>query len=454
MTKQSKRFPLVAMMLTLALGISTTGCEDEDNVHTLGNWVNLDTNLPGTPRGGAVCFQIERNGEQIAYIGTGANTANTEERERFRDFFQVTPDRKGGITYSGKWINSGEGVSSMPDNAPQRNGAVAFTLNGKGYVGLGYTGTRYLNDFWEFDPAGVPDSAQYNLSEDDPFFGVDTDGDGVKENSYGSYKTYKSTYSQMTDEARENFAKNQTGKWTRVANFPGDTCRYAVAFVLHSNTDNKDYAYVGTGEDGESNYLSDFFRFDGKDWKRVTNCKMPRAQASVFTVTINGTNYAYLVGGVNSGAVATLERFNGDEISDNGQIGVWEQLNKTKDATRETFDDDYTGLAAYGATSFVLPDRQKAYITTGGQGSAGKLTWEYDPIGDYWVQKTSFEGAARRFAVSFVFKQLNPKTGIEQYIPYVTTGTDVALTTTATGGYFYSDTWFFNPYQGWDSHDN
>ena len=442
MTKQSKRFSLVAIMLTLALGISTTSCEDEDNVHTLGNWVNLYTNMPGSPRGGAVCFQIG----QKAYVGAGANTANTEEKERFRDFFSVIPDGKGGITYSGKWINSGKGVSPMPDNCPQRNGAVAFALNGKGYVGLGYTGSRYLNDFWEYDPSGVPEHAQYDIDETDDFFS----------NGYGSFASYKSTYSQMTTSAQAvlDAGSEQTGKWSKIADFPGDTCRYAVAFVLHSNKDNKDYAYVGTGEDGESNYLSDFFRFDGENWERVSNCKMNRAQACAFVMEIDGTEYAYLVGGVNSGAVVSLERFNGDEIDSEGNIGVWEQMNKMKDATRQTFDDDYTGLSVYGATSFVLPDRQKAYITTGGQGSAGKLTWEYEPIGDYWVQKTSFEGDARRFAVSFVFKQPNSKTGSEQYVPYITTGTSAALTTTGTGGAFYQDTWFFNPYQGWDSHDN
>ncbi len=439
MTKQSKRFTLVAMMLAMALGVSTTSCEDEDNVHTLGNWINLYTDMPGTPRGGAVCFQIG----QKAYIGTGANTANTEENERFRDFYMVTPDGNGGIKYTGKWQNSGTTISSMPDNAPARNGAVAFVLNGKGYVGLGYTGSRYLNDFWEFDPEGTPSTEQYNLSEDDDFF----------KNGYGSYASYVSTYSKMTSEAKAKLdAGTPTGRWKRILDYPGDTCRYAVAFVL-KNTDGKEYAYVGTGEDGESNYLSDFFRFDGENWERVSNCKRTRAQASTFVMEIDGVEYAYLVGGVNSGAVVSLERFNPNVLDEDGNIGQWETLQLMKDATRETFDDDYTGLAVYGATAFVLKDRQKAYITTGGVGSAGVLTWEYDPIGDYWVQKTSFEGYARRFAVSFVFEQQNSKTGGMQDVPYVATGTNAQLTTTATGGSFYCDTWRFNPYQGWDSHD-
>ena len=40
--------------------------------------------------------------------------------------------------------------ASMPGTA--RNSAVAFTVNGKGYLGTGYDGENYLKDFWEYDP--------------------------------------------------------------------------------------------------------------------------------------------------------------------------------------------------------------------------------------------------------------------------------------------------------------
>lgn len=33
-----------------------------------------------------------------------------------------------------------------------RNSAVARTSDGKGYLGTGYDGKNYLNDFWEYDP--------------------------------------------------------------------------------------------------------------------------------------------------------------------------------------------------------------------------------------------------------------------------------------------------------------
>ena len=35
-----------------------------------------------------------------------------------------------------------------------RSAAVAFTVNGKGYVGMGYSSVlnQYLDDIWEYDP--------------------------------------------------------------------------------------------------------------------------------------------------------------------------------------------------------------------------------------------------------------------------------------------------------------
>ncbi len=69
----------------------------------------------------------------------------------------------------------------------------------KGYVGTGYDGFNYLNDFYEFDPV--------------------------------------------------------LNAWTQKANFPGSPRYEAVAFGLGS------FGYVGTGFDG-SNALKDFYQYD------------------------------------------------------------------------------------------------------------------------------------------------------------------------------------------------
>ncbi len=349
-----------------AAALVFTGCEDEDNEELMGNWVETTYDFPGTRRGGAVCFVIDN----VAYVGTGANTNKTEEKERYRDFYSCTPNGEG-LVWSERYDRTGQGVKSMPDEAAARNGAVAFSINGKGYVGTGFDGNNYCRDFWEYDP--------------------------------------------------------ETNDWTQIADYPGDSCRYAVAFVIDN------IAYVGTGEDWDNNVLSDFYKFDGTTWEAIPSIGRPRCQASAFVYNGKG----YVIGGNNNGAVDWFQCYN-------PETNQWETLRRISDRTKEQFDDDYT-LAAYGCTAFVLGD--KGYITTGGSGYAGNATWEYDFEYDYWVQRTSFEGSSRKFAVSFVLDH----DGRE--VPYVTTGTSSDITTTASGGTFFSDTWYFNPYESYESLD-
>ncbi len=356
---------LIAALLVATLAF--TGCEDEDNEDLMGNWVETTYDFPGTRRGGAVCFVIDN----VAYVGTGANTNKTEEKERYRDFYSCSANGNS-LVWSARYDRTGTGIASMPDEAPARNGAVGFALNGKGYVGTGYDGTNYLRDFWEYDP--------------------------------------------------------EANSWTQVADYPGDSCRYAVAFVIG------DYAYVGTGEDWDDNVLNDFYRFDGTTWEAIANIGRPRSQATSFVYNGKG----YVVGGKNNGAVDWYQCYN-------PETDEWEELRRIANRTEQMYDDDYT-LAAYGCTSFVLGT--KGYITTGGAGTAGTATWEYDFEDDYWVQRTSFEGSNRKFAVSFVLTM-----GNGQDVPYVTTGTSSDISTTGSGGSFYSDTWLFNPYEAYEELD-
>ncbi len=419
MKRKSTRFIVASAMLTIVFGASFTSCKDDDEKVLIGNWVELTDINPLIERGSAVCFQIG----QTAYLGTGVNTLRADERSYFRDFTSVTTDGSGGITWSDVWeYNGDKGVSSMPDAAGQRFGAVAFALNGKGYVGLGYNGSNCLCDFWEFDPNGTPSADQYDLCEE----------------YKTSHPTYVSTLDKMREEARAKVGSAATGRWRRMADYPGDSCRYAVAFVVHSNKTGKDYAYVGTGESGNMSYINNFYRFDGERWEPAPACNVNRSQATAFVMNIDGIDYAYLLGGIGAnGYMYRLERFNAD-------TETWEDYKVNGDTTLLT-------LAA--ATSFVLPDRQKAYVTTGGADYAGNVTVEYDPIEERWTQRTAFEGSPRGYANSFVLQQPSSETGELQYIPYVTLGSSVQTFGIGSGGAFYDDVWLFEPSQGYNEHD-
>ncbi|HTL09836.1 MAG TPA: hypothetical protein VL307_16295, partial [Chitinophagaceae bacterium] len=67
----------------------------------------------------------------------------------------------------------------------------------------------------------------------------------------------------------------------------------------------------------------------------------------------------------------------------------------------ETFDDSYT-IVRSNAAAFIIGD--KAYITTGENGSILKTTWEYDFAFDVWTLKTPWEGLERTGAVGFTVK--------------------------------------------------
>ncbi|MDO4462339.1 MAG: hypothetical protein Q4C30_07585 [Bacteroidia bacterium] len=428
MAKHSKYFALLAI---LSLGaVCFTSCEDEDNEELMGNWVDSRTAFAGSERGGAVCFTIDN----VAYIGTGANTINPENRDRYTDFFTCRPvlgQGNGTIAYSAPGAIAPMPKYNKDGVTSARNGAVAFALNGKGYVGTGYNGITYLKDFWEFDPE--------------------------RQKSFDALE-----YKNASDAKKREIEASDNYPWKQVKDYEGDTCRYAVAFVIpgtsvmsdgtiaQNTKSGKDLAFVGTGEDCISIKKSDFYSFDGENWESVTSIGEPRAQAAAFVA--EGYNaegklqlYGYVAGGIASKPVIGFQRYN-------AMTNEWEHLNDLADQTIGSFDDDYRNLAISGSTSFVVngrdPYSQRAYLATGGPGTYGTYCWEYNPYYDYWIQKTSFEGTARRFAVSFVLQFPNPwHDGEQMEVPFVATGTTGSLNSVGVEGNFFSDTWYFRPYE-------
>ncbi len=155
----------------------------------------------GIARSNAVCFVI--NG--FAYIGTGKST------HVLSDWIIYDPVEAAKDKPNNGWRQ----LQTIPGGAKARQGAVAFTLNGVGYFGLGVTedGT-FLDDFWAFTP-----------DRDDP----------------------------------------ASGTWQQRAFFKGGPRANAVAFVIGEQ------AYVGTGDNiigdmYEGPYtgqiFNDFYRYD------------------------------------------------------------------------------------------------------------------------------------------------------------------------------------------------
>jgi N-acetylneuraminic acid mutarotase len=145
-------------------------------------WSQL-TNFPGIARVGAVCCT---NGEHV-YFGTGYATISLDDWwEYFPDTdswkqLKAMPDkgRENGLSFcidnryfvsTGRYFhgmltggniksdileyNPGLNVWYERGNIPngKRENAIAFTINGKGYIGFGENDSTVLNDFWSFEP--------------------------------------------------------------------------------------------------------------------------------------------------------------------------------------------------------------------------------------------------------------------------------------------------------------
>ncbi len=211
------------LLAFFALSLLITSCGNDNDRD--GNWIKR-ADYKGADRGGAVSFTIGND----VYVGLGY-----AEGEYFSSFYKYNADNNG-------WTLA----TPFPteDGAISRREAVAFSINGKGYVGLGVDENNdNLKDFWEFDPVA------------------------------------KTWIELVGDKA-----------------FPGTKRQGAVAFAFDNNI-----AYVGTGNgslDGDDhNNLSDFYKFDGNVW--LENETYGGSKTSDATTFVIG-NKAYLISGRNN----------------------------------------------------------------------------------------------------------------------------------------------------------
>ncbi len=172
-------------------------------------------------RSGTICFVLNSR----AYIGTGKSQSGAHHNWFVFDPALAASEKPKDITNS---FRSVSGAPKIP-----RTGAVSFTLNGRGYFGLGTNGKgTFYKDFWMFVP-----------HKQDP-----------------------------TD-----------GNWQRISDFPGRPRANAVAFTIGQ------FAYVGTGDDlvslqNEANFMqkegawsgtvyNDFYRYNPyiNSWRKVAD---------------------------------------------------------------------------------------------------------------------------------------------------------------------------------------
>jgi len=297
----------------------------------------------------------------------------------------------------GEWYkkSSYEGVA--------RSGAVAFVIDGKAYVGTGYDGEKWRNDFYRYDtdknnwykiadfPGAARSAAVAFAIDGKGYVGTGYDGENYLKDFYA--------YDPMDD------------SWSPVADFQGSARFEAASFTIDN------FGYVGTGYDG--NYLKDMYAYDPQtdSWIQKASYSGDKL-INAFAFAIDGK--AYLGGGINNG-ILNQEFWEYDPLND-----LWQEKNDLQDDDNDSDlnDSGYT-IARVLAATFVV--NGKGYVCLGTRSSLSADVWEYNPSLDEWDQKNSFEGSVREATVGFAIGDLG----------YITTGRNSTSR--------YDDLWEFDP---------
>jgi len=271
---------------------------------------------------------------------------------------------------------TGNWVSKSDLDGVARSEGVSFVINDKAYVGTGYDGNVRLNDLWVYDATNDFWAQKASLS-------------GTARSSAIAFTTagkgYVGTGFDGINKLKDMWAYDPTGNtWVQKNDFGGSARYDAVAFAI------SDKGYVSTGFDG--NYLKDFYQYDptADTWTLQPGFGGTKRMAAVAFVH---DNKGYIVTGSNNGTVVN------DFWQYDPSSSAWTELRKITNVSTESYDDNYTDIVRSNAVAFLVGD--KAYISTGENGSLLSSTWEYDFTKDQWTSKTAFEGSPRTGALGF-----------------------------------------------------
>lgn len=335
--------PLFSIAIVAVLAIALFSCDSggETKSTPLGEWYK-ESDFDGTSRSNAVLFMIG----ETPYLGTGfSQPQNTTSGLFLKDFYAYSSNKS--------WNKL---TSEFPGKA--RSNAVAFSINGKGYVGLGFDGTDYLSDFYEYDPslntwtkiADFPGAPRIGAVS----FAVDGKG-------------YVGAGSDGTNYLKDLYAYDPTsGTWAVKAGVGGSKRYNAFSFVIGSR------AFVGGGRGTDGTMQATLWEYDAAAdlWTEKNDLKEDKldddpndkdyniAREQAVTFVING--YGYVMGGATGNVLSPQ---------------VWE-YNPDTDGWIEK--NPFEGASRVGAVGFSLGDR--GYITTGLSGNNRyEDMWSFDP---------------------------------------------------------------------------
>jgi hypothetical protein len=256
-----------------------------------------------------------------------------------------------------------------------RETAVAFSLNGKGYLVGGWNNTALVyNDTWQYDPA----TNTWSQLADLPVLGRHN-AVGMAVGALGFVGTGRD---------RNNVRKSDwwafdpiQNLWTRKTDVPGGVRANGFGFALGSR------GYVGGGYSG-TRELTDVYAYDAVADTWTPCAAFPgaaRTYVGTFTLSTTTGNTGYTVGGYNGFTfLPSAETWAYNPITDR-----W--------ARRADLPAGRFTLVAWGLGS-------KGYAGGGLTNSnADPLAdyWSYDPVADVWAAIAPLGGGAKGWATGF-----------------------------------------------------
>jgi N-acetylneuraminic acid mutarotase len=296
--------------------------------------------------------------------------------------------------------NNGDWVTQSVFSGQNRIGSVAFTLTvgstQEGFVGTGFDGINYYNDFWMYDQVnnawtqidsipGPPRSLGVAFATDNNgYTGLGWNGTGLTVNGVQTY--YLNDFYQY----------NPSTGWKQIANMPTPNNagrKYATAFGIGG----VNIGGVVGGFDGQFVYKDYYEWNEGTNaWSVLNTYPGPKRQGAVSFVH-DGKAYIVTGTGDNGLALTDFWRYNPSKTG-----AKWDDsLRRISGVTDQSYDAGYRILRS-SAVAFTMNNNgiPKAYVTMGSY--AGNLSdcWEYDFATDLWTEKNKFPGIARVGAVA------------------------------------------------------
>ncbi|MEO5675821.1 MAG: T9SS type A sorting domain-containing protein [Chitinophagales bacterium] len=267
----------------------------------------------------------------------------------------------------GTWIQKQEFEGTA------RGGAVAFSINGKGYLGTGGDLYGLKKDFWLYDPGSDSWTQQADFGGEARYLAA-----AFAVGSKGYIGTGRTDGYHVVKDFWEY--DPATNAWTQRADFPGGPREAAVAFSIAS------YGYLGTGNlNNGSTIKRNFWRFNpaADQWTQIADYGGPPITGAIaFATSTNG----YVTTG-NTG----LTGLNKELWEYDPGMDQWNQK------------ADFPGYGRTLAAAFSIDNF--GYLTTGTIDSIIydiNDFWKYDIQQDAWTQLNDFPGVGRSAASTFV----------------------------------------------------